>query len=146
MLYSGQDVCEAMKASTSACIEDVSDISRGTYTQTEMTASQIQSTRIECGNLRNENIDLKKKLKISSLEMDSFKENDDKVRYFTGLPSFTVTFVILNFICASVKCEEHIICFSAISADMHATLTECQCSVSWLLFWYFHINCIQVFF
>ena len=111
VLYSGQDVCEAMKASTSAFIEDISDISTGTYTQTEMMASQIQSTMIECKNLRNENIDLKKKLKISSLELDSFKENDDKVRYFTGLPSFTVMFVIFNFICAHLSVKSTLSAF-----------------------------------
>ena len=63
-----------------------------------MTATDIQTHITECENLHSDNQELKAKVKTSSLESDSFKDNDDKVKYFTGLPSFAMMLESFNFI------------------------------------------------
>ena len=80
VLAAGQDACEGTQTAAPTCVDPASE------PQTEMTATDIQSLITECENLRSENQELKSKLKTSSLESESFEDNDDKVRYFTGLP------------------------------------------------------------
>ena len=86
-------------------------LSRNLSSQTEMTAADIHALFTECENLRSENQELKCKLKTNSLESDSFDGNDDKVRYFTGLPSFPVMLVIFNFICPHMSLKSTLSAF-----------------------------------
>ena len=83
----------------------------GTSSQTEMTAADIHALTTECENLRSENQELKSKLKYNSLESDSFEGNDDKVRYFTGLPSFPVMLVTFNLICPHMSLKSTLSAF-----------------------------------
>ena len=120
VLAAGQDACEGTETQNAAptCVDpvpelipDTSSSATGTPSQTEMTAADIRALITECENLRSENQELKSKLKTSSLESDSFKDNDDKVRYFTGLPSFAVMLVIFNFICPHMSLKSTLSAF-----------------------------------
>ena len=48
--------------------------------------------------LKKENAALKGQLKQNSLSRDSFKEDNDKVLFFTGLPNWTLVLCIFNFV------------------------------------------------
>ena len=48
--------------------------------------------------LKKENAALKGQLKQNSLSRDSFKEDNDKVLFYTGLPNWTLVLCIFNFV------------------------------------------------
>ena len=61
----------------------------GVACQTEMCADDMISLEKECQSLRSENIVLKEMVKGTSFHTEeSFRDNDDKVKAFTGLPSY----------------------------------------------------------
>ncbi|XP_038056994.1 uncharacterized protein LOC119728722 [Patiria miniata] len=52
----------------------------------------------ECQNLERKNIKRKGLMKEDVTSEDSFKDNDSKVTYYTGLPSFKILMVVFNFV------------------------------------------------
>ena len=70
----------------------------------ELLMTECQTLKAECQSLRTENIILKGKLnELSIQESDAFKNNNDKVKFFTGLPHFAVLMVIFNFVSPLLK-------------------------------------------
>lgn len=67
-------------------------------TQTNLTGDLIDSLKVENDNLRAEVRNIKETLNRCSLDTESFNGNDDKVKFFTGLPSFCVMMTVFNFI------------------------------------------------
>ena len=59
--------------------------------QTEVTNEYITG-------LEEENSFLKEQLKLNSLNEDSFRENNDKVLFYTGLPNWSLLLCVFNFI------------------------------------------------
>ena len=59
-------------------------------------------------NLRRENSLLKEKLNASSLDQSAFADNDDKVLFYTGLPTWQILLFLYNYIYSflshSVQC------------------------------------------
>lgn len=54
--------------------------------------------RAECQRLTTENMDLKKTLEDTLITKDSFKGNDKKVQYYTGLPNFLTLKALFEFV------------------------------------------------
>lgn len=52
--------------------------------------------RKELNRLTVENLDLKEKLKENDITPDFFEGNDERVKYYTGLPSFLTLMTIFN--------------------------------------------------
>ena len=75
----------------------------GMASQTELHSTTIAAMQIEIQQLLSENLRLKTDLQVSiektKLERDFLKENDEKVKYYTGLPDFST----LNFVYESVE-------------------------------------------
>ncbi|XP_050697332.1 uncharacterized protein LOC126985881 isoform X2 [Eriocheir sinensis] len=67
-------------------------------TMTDMYASYITSLDQECQALRNKCFALEEKRNKLSLAEEAFKGNDAKVKYFTGLPTFSVLMDTFSFI------------------------------------------------
>lgn len=58
-------------------------------------------TKITCAyisGLEKENASLKEKLRMNSLNEDSFKEDSDKVLFYTGLPNWSLLLCLFNFL------------------------------------------------
>lgn len=67
-------------------------------TQTDTKLSDIQALEAEVKSLRDENSKLKEDLKEVSLNEMGFRENDEKVVFYTGLPSWNLLYCLYNFI------------------------------------------------
>ena len=59
--------------------------------------------RCECNSLREECTKLKETVRELELNEESFKNDDSKVHYCTGLPCFATLITIFNFIAAYVS-------------------------------------------
>ena len=67
-------------------------------TQTNLTGDLIDPLNMENDSLHAEVRNHEKLLTRCSLDTESFKGNDDKVTFFTGLPSFCVMMTVFNFV------------------------------------------------
>ena len=98
--------------------------------QTVLHSTTIAAMQTEIQQLLSENLRLKTDLQVSiektKLERDFFKENDEKVKYYTGLPDFST----LNFVYESVepfcsisnvlsKFQQLILCLLKLKAHLH---------------------------
>ena len=59
---------------------------------------ECNNLRRECKSLREECAKLREKIKDLELGEHSFKDDDNKVRYYTGLPCFATLMTIFNFV------------------------------------------------
>lgn len=65
--------------------------------QTDVDSPFLNAMGNELQSLRLENLTLKEKLKkSSSFSLSSFEENDEKVRFYTGLPGFQILMTLFN--------------------------------------------------
>ena len=69
----------------------------GISVMTDLTMQSIDRLEMECSALRQENLKLKMKIK-SLREPETFLDDNKKVRYFTGLPSFQTLTAIYDFV------------------------------------------------
>ena len=58
----------------------------------------VEQIQMELQRLLTENAELKLKLDEFKMTQDSFRENDDKVRYYTGLPNYASLQAVLNIV------------------------------------------------
>ena len=67
---------------------------------TDLTDStnHIHALEMDNNNLRRENSLLKEKLNASSLDQSAFADSDDKVLFYTGLPSWQILLCLYNYI------------------------------------------------
>uniref|UniRef100_A0A8C5GX67 Uncharacterized LOC114473450 n=1 Tax=Gouania willdenowi TaxID=441366 RepID=A0A8C5GX67_GOUWI len=68
--------------------------------------TDIGSLQKEMQRLTIENMVLKKEISNHQVTPDAFKDNDEKVKYFTGLPNFLVLMSVFKFVSASLKQNE----------------------------------------
>lgn len=79
--------------------ENITPQEDGTASQTDMTSKTIDSMQNEINYLQDQNEDLKQQLRRDSpYSMESLRDNDEKVKYFTGLPGFSVLFTLFNYL------------------------------------------------
>jgi len=74
----------------------------------EACARQIQSLNDECQALRTENLKLKEKLNDFDIAKETFRNNDEKVRNITGLPSFAKLIVVFTSILPFLKASSNL--------------------------------------
>lgn len=67
-------------------------------TQTDKTVNELRLLEDEVDFLRKENSDLKKKLLQKELNEDAFKDDDEKVLFYTGLPTWKLLLCLYNFV------------------------------------------------
>ncbi|XP_077552555.1 uncharacterized protein LOC144167036 [Haemaphysalis longicornis] len=68
----------------------------GISCQTDLTSNDIQQLQDVAANLQNELTDVKMELLASKFTEDSLREDDQKVAFYTGLPSFLMLFSLFN--------------------------------------------------
>ena len=61
-------------------------------------AAVLKAMTAECSSLREENLELRARLNRGSLREDGFRDDDDKVKLFTGIPSFALLMTVLDMI------------------------------------------------
>ena len=70
--------------------------------QTDLTSLMITSMEQELLRLRQENYEMKTSLESFSFCENSFSTSDERVRFYTGLPSYIILITLYNFIGAHV--------------------------------------------
>ncbi|XP_033727696.1 uncharacterized protein LOC117317023 [Pecten maximus] len=75
--------------------------------QTEISSGNINAMESELNRLLVENIGLKEQLAASSITEDTFKADDEKVKFFTGLPSFAVLMTLFWFVEPEISCSHN---------------------------------------
>ena len=70
---------------------------------TTMTDTVFDALEGECYRLRCENLELKETLKCMSLTKEALDGADERVKFYTGLPSYAILMVIFNFVSAHVR-------------------------------------------
>nr|XP_033940136.1 DNA repair protein RAD52 homolog isoform X1 [Pseudochaenichthys georgianus]XP_033940137.1 DNA repair protein RAD52 homolog isoform X1 [Pseudochaenichthys georgianus] len=70
----------------------------GTATQTDLTGEMIDKMSFEINNVTTENVNLKEKLVKSTISESTFKGDDDRVRFYTGLPTFAILMMVYNLV------------------------------------------------
>lgn len=78
---------------SSSCEEET-----GTVVQTELCGETIFSMGKELNRLTVENMTLKEQITRMSLSEDTFKDDDEKVKLFTGLPSYAVLNTLFTYV------------------------------------------------
>lgn len=66
--------------------------------QTDLSCSTIKAMESEMNRLTVENMTLKEIVAKNNISDDTFKDDDEKVRLYTGLPSFAVLMTLFNFL------------------------------------------------
>lgn len=72
------------------------------------TETQIEQLHKELRRLQLENAELKTKLKNSTLDKAAFRNNDEKVLAYTGLPSYALLMVVFDTISEHLPCGENV--------------------------------------
>lgn len=67
-----------------------------TQTDTDITRGDIDGVTVEINRLMEENRNLKNKLKKTEIHPETFERDNEKVKYYTGLPSFATLMVLLS--------------------------------------------------
>lgn len=78
--------------------ESADEEEEGIYVQTETSSEMIDAMKAELETLSKENSVLKEQLISSKMTVDMFRTDDEKVRFFTGLPGFVVLSVLINYL------------------------------------------------
>lgn len=96
----------------------------GTFSQTDiafstLTAEEEIMLRTELNRLTVENYELKEKLASKEMTLESLREREDSVRYFTGLADFLTLTVVFNFVRGSMSSDKR----RALSAFQSLMLT-----------------------
>ena len=75
------------------------ELESGTASQTDLSGTSIAAMENEISHLQSKNEKLKQYIKRESpYSMESLKDNDEKVKYFTGLRGFTVLLTLYNYL------------------------------------------------
>lgn len=59
---------------------------------------RISSLELEVQSLREENLDLKQKLNTRTFSEETFEKDDEKVKYYTGLPNFLMLMALFKYL------------------------------------------------
>ena len=105
-----QERCEKRKSSESAMAllelsketkeaeEPIFDDTTSKACQTETNFELLNEVTMKAERLELENAALKENLQQYSLDVESFQGNDEKVLFYTGLPSWTLLLCVFNFV------------------------------------------------
>lgn len=95
-------------------IDDAMDDSISESSQSRLDNELLAALADDNANLRQENRELRAQLNRGSLDENGFRDDNDKVRFFTGIPSFmimtTVFAMVIPFVKASKKLSPFQMC------------------------------------
>lgn len=93
-----QDIANVRPSTSQSALEE--SPTHDSEAQTIMDLNALNSIECDMSELRSENACLKRdeKIKSSLYSVESFVDNDRKVCYITGLPSFKILMVLFNFL------------------------------------------------
>lgn len=74
--------------------------------QTEFTAKDIFDLKEELNLTRSRLYAEEEKVSFMTMTENSFRDKDEKVKFFTGLPNFSVLMVVFHFICNTISVTE----------------------------------------
>ncbi|XP_060774485.1 uncharacterized protein LOC132884664 [Neoarius graeffei] len=100
-----------LENTTEADVERTFETSNSVCTQTDLSMDHISAMELELQNLRDETRDIKADKSRQFLQKSSFENNDEKVRVFTGLPSFTVLMIFYDAVKVCLKDSPTMMCF-----------------------------------
>ncbi|XP_046860953.1 uncharacterized protein LOC124454191 [Xenia sp. Carnegie-2017] len=72
--------------------------SNNKYSQTELSLDKITAMKIEINRLTQENLELKNKISDMTIDEKSFLNDDEKVLFYTGLPSWKILSATLELV------------------------------------------------
>ncbi|XP_036006874.1 uncharacterized protein LOC118567034 [Fundulus heteroclitus] len=72
--------------------------------QTDISMSLIDDMQSELNRLTQENMELRIKVEESTVCQRTFENDDGKVKFYTGLPSFTLLMLLFNYISDELIC------------------------------------------
>ena len=73
------------------------------YCQTELDMAQLDRQQIYMQDITDELSSTKGQLLSVQLTEDSFRDNDDKTKFYTGIPKFSLLMHVLNLIAPHIK-------------------------------------------
>ena len=82
---------------------DLEEECQGLLAENAIVKKDLGSMTKECTGLREANTKLTETIKRQSLTKQSFENDDSKVKYYTGLPSFARLIALFTFVSASVS-------------------------------------------
>ena len=82
---------------------DLEEECQGPLAENAIVKKDLGSMTKECTDLREANTKLTESIKRQSLTKQSFENDDSKVKYYTGLPSFARLIALFTFVSASVS-------------------------------------------
>lgn len=100
-----------LENTTEADVERTFETSNSVCTQTDLSMDHISAMELELQNLRDETRDIMADKSRQFLQKSSFENNDEKVRVFTGLPSFTVLMIFYDDVKVCLKDIPTMMCF-----------------------------------
>ncbi|KAM7310279.1 hypothetical protein ISCGN_007192 [Ixodes scapularis] len=95
------DERDAPTASAHALLKDTTTAEFGC--QTEMTAASIKGLEQEVRSLHEEVYLLRKKVEEATFTTEAFKEDNEKVNFYTGLPTFIALMAVFNMLEGHVR-------------------------------------------
>lgn len=93
-----QESVPALDELDTGSISAPAPISNGVSTQTDITMAFFDQLDQERKSLRNENLKIKEEVARLSLDEETFRASEDKVKLLTGLPTYQCLLIILTLI------------------------------------------------
>ena len=79
-------------------VDDAMDDSISESSQSRLDNELLAALADDNANLRQENRELRAQLNRGSLDENGFRDDNDKVRFFTGIPSFMIMTTVFGFL------------------------------------------------
>lgn len=96
--HQAEDPLAMSSVSDSCPMDRLSDSDSGSPAQTDLTHDFISKMEEEINSLTLERLALEERVKACKLDEDYFSGSDDKVKFYTGLPSFVCLMIVFDFV------------------------------------------------
>ena len=122
-------------------VEESNKMSRGT--QTDVTSMMINAMQKEVQERTSEIQNLKEKIKDLEISEKSFEQNNEKVKFYTGLPTLSILMVLLNYVGPHMKTSttQYNDKVSAAATGFDASSTGLILTRLGLQIWYIQVHC-----
>ena len=101
----------------------------GKAVQTDLRKNILSSMKSELNRLTVETVNMKNTLESAKICVNMFEGNDEKVRLYTGLPSYSILMVVYSFIEAFLSQTHSSSLTSANDVSAYEVKTEFACAI-----------------
>ena len=98
--------------------------------QTTLTMNDVKMNEQYLRNDTTELSDLKPKMLETRIDQDEFCDNDEKTRFYTGLPYYFTFLQVFNFVCPYVKSTRRNVLTPFQELLLNAYEKEAECSLT----------------